>query len=84
MLGAAAVSVLVGVGTAAAVGVSVLVPAVPFVAAVVSFFLVLKRLLSLSIISEAVGDIDELVTVVPRALWDVGRDNALPPAISAR
>jgi hypothetical protein len=55
VLGAAAVSVLVGVGTAAAVGVSVLVPAVPFVAAVVSFFLLLNRLLSLSMISEAVG-----------------------------
>lgn len=82
MLGAAAVSVLVGAGTAAAVGVSVLVPVAPFVVDV-SFFLLLNRLLSLSMNSEAVGKNDELATAVPRRLRDVGRDNALPPAISA-
>lgn len=51
-LGAAAVSVLVGSGTAGVVGVSVLVPAVPLVVAA-SFFLRLNRDLTLSMMSEA-------------------------------
>jgi len=46
VLGASAVSVLVGAGMAAAVGVSVLVPVVPLVAA--ALFFLLKRDLILS------------------------------------
>jgi hypothetical protein len=82
-LGAAAVSVLVGSGTAAAVGASVLVAVVPLVAGVPFFLFLLMRALSLSMRSDTVGWHDMSATKIALKHSKSKEGVSLRPAISA-